>query len=179
MPPNPLIRHVTAGDLPAIHRIYSHSVLHDTASWELSPPDEAEMRRRMTTILEAGYPYLVAELDGQVAGYTYANSYRPRPGYRFTVEDSVYVAAGMQRRGLGRLLLGELITACEVQGYRQLIAVIGDSQNAGSLALHGALGFVQVGLLSNIGYKFGRWLDCVLMQRPLGAGAANLPNAQK
>ena len=170
-----LIRPVAPSDLPSIHAIYAGSVLTATASWELMPPDEAEMRRRMVAILDQGYPYFVAEQAGQVVGYTYVSSYRPRPGYRFTVEDLVYIDPGQQRRGLGRLLLGRLITACEEQGFRQMIAVIGDSQNVASIGLHRSLGFASVGLLSNIGFKFGRWLDCVLMQRQLGDGAATPP----
>jgi L-amino acid N-acyltransferase YncA len=165
----------TPAHLPAIHAIYSHSVRHGTASWELTPPDQAELGRRMTTVLDQGYPYFVAELAGSVVGYTYASSYRPRPGYRYTVENSVYVAEGLQGRGIGRALLGHLIDACTDRGFRQMIAVIGDSQNAASIALHRSLGFVHVGLLPNIGFKFGRWLDSVLMQRGLGDSDATLP----
>jgi phosphinothricin acetyltransferase len=171
----PTIRPAVLSDLPAIHAIYSYSVFHDTASWELTPPDEAEMTRRMSVILGGGYPYLVAELAGRLVGYSYASSYRPRPGYRFTVENSVYVAADMQRRGLGRLLLSNLVAACTAKGYRQMIAVIGDSQNIASIELHRSLGFEQQGFLPNIGYKFGRWLDSVLMQRSLGDGATTMP----
>jgi len=170
-----LIRPVESTDLPTIHAIYCHSVLTGTASWELTPPDEAEMRRRMEAILAQGYPYFVAEAEHRVVGYTYASSYRPRPGYRFTVENSVYVDTAIQRRGVGRLLLGHLIEACAAQGFYQMVAVIGDSQNTASVGLHRALGFAQVGLLSNIGYKFDRWLDSVLMQRELGEGAEAVP----
>ena len=171
----PLIRPVNMDDLPAVHAIYSYNVQHGTASWELSPPDAGEMLRRMHAMLEQDYPYFVAELDGRIAGYSYASSYRPRPGYRFTVENSVYVDMSLQRRGIGRLLLSTLIAACERQGYRQMIAVIGDSHNTGSIALHHALGFVHIGTMPNIGFKFGRWLDSVLMQRALGEGAMTLP----
>jgi phosphinothricin acetyltransferase len=171
----PAIRPVILADLPAIHAIYSHNVKHGTASWELSPPDENEMLRRMEMILGQGYSYFVADLDGCVVGYSYASSYRPRPGYRYTVENSVYVDLSWQRRGIGRLLLSTLIAACEAQGFRQMIAVIGDSQNTGSIALHRALGFVYIGTMPNIGFKFGRWLDGVLMQRTLGEGATTLP----
>jgi L-amino acid N-acyltransferase YncA len=171
----PIIRRATLDDLQVIHAIYAESVRRDTASWELTPPDGAEMRRRMETILGQGYPYFVVEVAGEVAGYSYASNYRPRPGYRFTVEDSVYVAPAYQRRGLGRLLLGNLVEACTAQGFRQMIAVIGDSQNYGSIALHRAMGFAQVGLLPTIGFKFGRWLDSVLMQRVLGEGATTMP----
>jgi phosphinothricin acetyltransferase len=114
-------------------------------------------------------------LDGCVVGYSYASSYRPRPGYRYTVENSVYVDLSLQRRGIGRALLSTLISACETQGFRQMIAVIGDSQNVGSIALHRALGFVHIGTMPNIGFKFGRWLDSVLMQRTLSEGATTLP----
>jgi phosphinothricin acetyltransferase len=171
----PIVRPVCQVDLPAVHAIYTHNVQHGTASWELSPPDTSEMLRRMQAVLDQGYPYFVAELDGRVVGYSYASSYRPRPGYRFTVENSVYVDMSLQRRGIGRLLLSTLIAACEAQGFRQMIAVIGDSQNTGSIALHRALGFVHIGTMPNIGFKFGRWLDSVLMQRRLGEGAMTLP----
>jgi phosphinothricin acetyltransferase len=170
-----MVRPAQLDDLPAIHAIYCYNVVQGTASWEVDPPDEAEMRRRMQAVLEQGYPYFVTELAGQVAGYTYASSYRPRPGYRYTVENSVYVAAGCQRRGIGRLLLAQLIAACAAQGFRQMVAVIGDSQNVASINLHRALGFQHVGLLPNIGFKFGRWLDCVLMQRSLGEGGETFP----
>ena len=174
--PPALLRPATLSDLSAIHAIYGYNVVHGTASWELQAPDAAEMQRRMTTILDQGYPYFVAEIDSVVVGYTYASSYRPRPGYRFTVENSVYVANGQQRRGLGRLLLGQLIDACATQGYRQMVAVIGDSENRASIALHRCLGFTQVGFLPNIGFKFGRWLDSVVMQRALGEGADSPPS---
>lgn len=173
-----LIRPVTLADLPTIHAIYSYNVLHGTASWELAPPDEAEMQRRMQTVLDHGYPYFVAEVDGQVVGYTYASSYRPRVGYRYTVENSIYVANGVQGRGVGRQLLSTLITACAAQGFRQMVAVIGDSQNLASIRLHESLGFIHVGLLPNIGFKFGRWLDSVLMQRQLGEGATTIPTGR-
>ena len=172
---DPLVRPVLPTDLPAIHAIYAHSVLHETASWEVTPPDLAEMARRMSVILDGGYPYLVAECAGRLVGYSYASSYRPRIGYRFTVENSVYIAADMQRRGLGRLLLSDLVAACTARGYRQMVAVIGDSQNLGSIQLHRALGFEQRGFLPGIGYKFGRWLDSVIMQRSLGDGATTMP----
>lgn len=173
------IRPATQADLPAIHAIYSQSVLTDVASWELTPPDEAEMARRMSALLEQNFPYFVATIEDRVVGYTYASAYRPRPGYRFTVEDSIYVDATAQRRGVGRQLLARLIAACEEQGFRQMMAVIGDSQHVASIALHRALGFAQVGLLPNIGFKFGRWLDAVLMQRPLGDGAGSMPEAHE
>ncbi len=165
------IRPATVADLAGIHAIYSYSVLHETASWELAAPDEAEMARRMATIVEQGYPYFVATCSNAVIGYTYASSYRPRLGYRFTVEDSVYVARAWQGRGVGQRLLMGLIAACAERNFRQMIAVIGDSENTGSIRLHERCGFRRVGLLPAIGYKFGRWLDSVLMQRDLGDGA--------
>jgi L-amino acid N-acyltransferase YncA len=169
------IRPVTLADVPAIHRIYSESVRTWTASWELTPPDEGEMARRVQAILAQDFPYFVAILDDRLVGYSYASSYRPRPGYRFTVENSIYVDPAYQRRGIARQLLQTLIDACTVQGYRQMVAVIGDSENYASIALHAQLGFVHVARLPNLGFKFGRWLDSVMMQRALGAGAATLP----
>ena len=171
------IRAVLPADIPAIHAIYQASVVSDTASWELTPPDLAEMSRRVEGMVAQGYPYLVAVVEGQVVGYTYASSYRPRPGYRFTVEDSIYVDAAQQGRGIGRLLLTALIDACTAQGYRQMVAVIGGSERTASIVLHERLGFVLVGRLPQIGLKHGRWLDCVLMQRALGEGATTLPEA--
>jgi len=166
----PLIRPAREGDIPAITRIYGRSVETGTASFELEPPDEAEMARRYRRLVEGGFPYLVAELDGRVAGYAYAGPYRPRRAYRFTVEDTVYIAEDMQRRGVGRALLAQLIAAAGARGFRQMIAVIGDSPHqAGSIALHAAAGFVEVGRLPDVGFKFERWLDTVLMQRALPA----------
>lgn len=170
-----MIRPVTLDDVPTISAIYGKSVLTETASWELTPPDEEETRRRMQTLLDQGYPYFVATIGGQVVGYSYASSYRPRPGYRFTVEDSVYVDSAYQRRGIARQLLTTVIEACTAHNFRQMIAVIGDSANLASIELHRSLGFVQVGLLPTIGFKFDRWLDGVLMQRALGEGSATAP----
>jgi L-amino acid N-acyltransferase YncA len=170
------IRPATPADIPAITRIYADAVSNGTASFELAAPDEGEMARRMTVLAEAGYPYLAAEDGGALRGYAYAGPYRPRPAYRFTVEDSVYVAPDAQRRGVGRALLAALIEAAEARGYRQMLAVIGDSPHqAGSIALHAALGFRQVGLLPEVGFKHGRWLDSLLMQRALGPGATTKP----
>jgi len=169
------IRPANPADIPAITRIYAHAVQHGTASFELTPPDEAEMRRRMQAILDGKFPYFVAEIDGTVAGYAYASLYRTRPAYRFTVEDSVYVAPDMHRRGVGRALLLKLIEACAALGFRQMIAVIGDSEQAASIGVHKACGFEPAGNLKNIGWKFGRWLDTPLMQRPLGPGATREP----
>lgn len=175
---NYTIRPVTLDDVPAIHAIFSHSVLTHTASWELAPPSEDEIRQRVQSILEQGYPYFVATADQSVIGYTYASSYRPRPGYRFTVEDSIYVDPAYQRQGIARQLLTTLVEACTAQGYRQMIAVIGDSGNKPSIELHRSLGFEHVGLLPNIGWKFDRWLDSVLMQKYLGDGSTTQPKEE-
>jgi L-amino acid N-acyltransferase YncA len=169
------IRPATEADVPAITRIYAHSVRTGTASFELEPPTEIEMARRMQALLDGGYPYLIAEIDGEVAGYAYAASYRPRPAYRFSVEDSIYVDPGAQRRGVGRALLQHLIEACDRRGFRQMIAVIGDSAQTPSIELHRDAGFRMIGNIENVGYKFERWLDSILMQRPLGTGATTKP----
>ncbi|HET7849146.1 MAG TPA: GNAT family N-acetyltransferase [Pseudolabrys sp.] len=169
------IRPATLSDIPTITRIYAHAVAHGTASFELEPPDEAEMTRRMNALLAGKFPYFVAEIEGAVVGYAYASLYRTRPAYRFTVENSVYVAPGMQRRGIGRTLLERLIEACTALGFRQMIAVIGDSDQAASIGVHKACGFEPAGTLKNIGYKFDRWLDTPLMQRALGDGASSNP----
>ncbi len=170
------IRDCRDTDIPAIAAIYGHWVTHGLASFELAPPGEAEMARRRQAVLEGGYPYLVAEgPEGQVLGYAYASAYRTRPAYRFAVEDSVYVAPGAGRGGIGGALLGALLAACTARGFRLMVAVIGDSGNAASIALHGRAGFVQAGLLPAIGWKHGRWVDSVLMTRPLGDGAATAP----
>jgi phosphinothricin acetyltransferase len=171
----PVLRPARAGDIPAITRIYAYAVKNGTASFELEPPDEAEMARRQRALFDGGYPYLVAEIDGVVAGYAYAGAYRTRPAYRFSVEDSIYVDPAAQRRGLGRLLLERLITDAEARGFRQMIAVIGDSAQIPSIELHRALGFRMIGAIENVGYKFDRWLDTVLMQRALGSGATTKP----
>ena len=165
--PEVRIRPVALEDAAAITALYGTNVLHGTASWEYEPPGVDEVRRRMQVILDAGYPYFVAEVEGKVLGYTYASSYRPRIGYRFVVEDSVYVDASLQGRGVGKRLMTQLIAACEQRGFHQMVAVIGDSENIASIRLHQAMGFVQVGLLPKIGFKFDRWLDSVLMQRTL------------
>jgi L-amino acid N-acyltransferase YncA len=169
------LRSAALADIPAITRIYAHAVRHGTASFELEPPDEAEMARRMRALVEGGYPYLVAEGDGAVVGYAYAGPYRARPAYRFSVENSVYVDPAAQRRGVGRSLLERLIEEAAARNFRQMIAVIGDSAQTPSIALHRALGFRMVGTLENVGFKFGRWLDTVLMQRALGRGASAPP----
>ncbi|HVV63481.1 MAG TPA: GNAT family N-acetyltransferase [Pseudolabrys sp.] len=171
------IRPARPTDVPAITRIYAHAVRHGTASFELEPPDEAEMGRRMTAILAGKFPYIVAEIEGTIAGYAYASFYRTRPAYRFTVENSVYVAPEMHRRGIGKLLLQKLIEECTARGFRQMIAVIGDSDQAASIGVHKACGFEPAGNLRNIGWKFGRWLDTPLMQLALGPGGASPPDA--
>lgn len=170
-----LIRPSHAADLPAILAIYFPAVLSGTASFELEPPDTAEMARRRNAILADGFPYLVAELEGSIVGYAYAGKYRPRPAYRFTVEDSIYIAPQKQGCGVGKALLGALIRECEALGLRQMIAVIGDTQSAGSIALHESFGFAHAGRVEKVGYKFGRWLDQVIMQRPLGPGGETPP----
>ena len=170
-----MIRPASPADIPAITRIYAHAVLHGTATFELEPPDEAEMTRRMTALLDGHFPYLAAEIGGTLAGYAYAGLYRTRPAYRFTVEDSIYVDPKIHRRGIGRALLKRLIEDCEQRGFRQMIAVIGDSAQTASIEVHRALGFERVGNLENVGFKFGRWLDTVLMQRDLGPGATTGP----
>jgi len=169
------IRAAAAADVGAIARIYEHAVRFGTASFELEPPAEPEMARRLRAILDNGYPYLVAEADGAVLGYAYAGPYRARPAYRWSVENSVYVAPQAQRRGVGRALLDALILETERRGFRQMIAIIGDSSQAPSLALHSAAGFRLIGTLEAVGFKHGRWLDTVLMQRPLGPGASKAP----
>jgi phosphinothricin acetyltransferase len=169
------IRPAGLADIPAITRIYAHAVRNGTATFELEPPDEAEMTRRMTALLDGDFPYIAADSGGAVAGYAYAGLYRTRPAYRFTVEDSIYVDPNVQRRGVGRMLLARLIDECEKRGFRQIIAVIGDSAQTASIEVHRALGFRHAGNLQNVGFKFGRWLDTVLMQRDLGPGATTKP----
>lgn len=170
-----LIRDVADADMPAVQTIYAHHVLHGLASFEVEPPDVAEMIRRRDVIRAGGYPYRVAVLDGAVAGYSYAAQFRPRPAYLHTVENSVYVDDGVHRRGVGRRLLADLIDKCTALGYRQMIAVIGDSGNGPSIGLHAALGFRHAGLMKSSGFKFGRWVDTVVMQLPLGDGDGTLP----
>jgi L-amino acid N-acyltransferase YncA len=172
---SPEIRAASAADLPAITGIYDHAVRHGTATFELIPPDLAEMTRRFDALIDAGFPYLVAALEGRAIGYAYAGAYRPRPAYRFTVENSVYLQPAIQRRGIGRQLLQRLIAESEQRGYRQMIAVIGDSANAGSIGVHRRCGFEMIGTHPDVGFKFGRWLDTVMMQRALGDGADTLP----
>ena len=171
-PPALLIRPSTPADLPAITAIYAHDVLHGTGTFELDAPDVAEMARRRDDVLGKDLPWLVAQADGQVLGYAYANHFRPRRAYRFCLENSIYLAPDERGRGVGRLLLTELVSRCEAAGARQMLAVIGDAANAGSIGVHAALGFEHTGVLRAAGWKFGRWLDVVLMQRALGSGAS-------
>ncbi len=165
------VRPAKPADLSAIQEIYAHHVLTGTASFELEAPTVDEMRIRFEGVTAKGLPYLVAEVDGVVVGYAYAGPYRPRPAYAATVENSVYVRHDQAGRGIGKLLLGRLIAECEALGLREMIAVIGDSANEASIRLHAAHGFAMVGTLRGVGKKFGRWLDTVLMQRPLGPRA--------
>ena len=163
--------------MPQIQSIYAHWVLHGLGSFEEVPPDLSEMERRRLSVQDLGLPYLVALEADRVLGFAYAGPYRPRPGYRFTVEDTVYVAAETQGKGIGRRLLGQVIRRAEAQGRRQMLAIIGDSGNTASIGLHEALGFRRVGVFQSIGFKFGRWVDTVMMQRALGPGDSVLPPA--
>ena len=169
------IRPTAAADLPSITEIYEHAVLHGTATFELTPPDLAEMTRRFEALTVGDFPYFVAVLDGRVVGYAYAGPYRPRPAYRFTVENSVYLEPAIHRRGIGLMLMQRLIAECTTRAFRQMIAVIGDSANAGSIGVHTRCGFQMIGTHPNVGLKFGRWLDTVMMQLPLGDGASTVP----
>jgi L-amino acid N-acyltransferase YncA len=173
--PTVLIRDSAEADLPAIKTIYAHHVQHGTASFELEPPPISEMLQRRAAVLEKEMPYLVAEINGEVVGYAYVTPYRPRPAYRHTVEDSVYVKAGRAGLGIGGKLLAALIERCTAAGWRQMLAVVGDSRNAASLALHARQGFHPVGTLRSVGHKHGEWRDTVLMQRSLGEGDATPP----
>jgi len=169
------IRAIGDADLPAVQAIYAHHVAHSLGTFETEPPALEEMRARRENIARAGLPYLVAEVDGRVAGYAYANPFRPRAAYRSTVEDSVYVAHDAIGLGIGQALLNELIERCAALGLRQMLAVIGDSQNVASIGAHRACGFSYVGVMTSVGRKFDRWVDVVIMQRPLGPGDAEGP----
>lgn len=171
-PPAALIRPCTAEDLPAVQAIYAHAVEHGTGTFELQAPTLEEMARRHADVLAKGLPWLVAQSEGRVVGYAYANAFRPRPAYRFFLEDSIYLAPKAQGQGLGRLLLADLVARCTAAGARQLLAVIGDAQNQASIGVHRSCGFEHTGVLQHAGWKFGRWLDVVLMQRALGPGAS-------
>ncbi len=167
-----LIRPSTPADLDAITAIYADAVRHGTGTFELEAPDRDEIARRRDDVTAKGLPWLVAQQHDRVLGYAYASPFRPRPAYRFCLEDSIYLAPDARGRGVGKLLLAELLGRCEARGARQMLAVIGDSANAGSIGVHAALGFAHTGILRSAGWKFGRWLDVVLMQRALGSGAA-------
>lgn len=170
-----MVRDAETADMAAVQGIYEHYVLNGIASFEEAPPSLGEMAGRRDAVLKAGLPYLVAEVDGKVVGYAYATPYRPRSAYRYTIEDSVYVENGLGRQGIGRALLSELTSRCEQGPWRQMLAVVGDSGNAGSIALHESFGFRKIGVLAAVGFKLGQWVDTVLMQRPLGSGATSLP----
>lgn len=167
-----LIRPSLEADLAAITAIYAEAVRTGTASFELDPPDMAEIARRRHAVLATGLPWLAAEREGRSVGYAYAGPFRPRPAYRFCVENSIYVDAAVRGQGVGALLLAELIARCEAWGARQMVAVIGDSANAGSIGVHRAAGFRHAGRVEQVGWKFGRWLDVVFMQRALGPGGS-------
>jgi L-amino acid N-acyltransferase YncA len=170
-----LIRAATEADIPAITAIYAEAVRFGTATFEIDPPDATEMAERFRALAAGGFPYLVAVTDAGVAGYAYAGPYRTRVAYRNTLEDSIYLDPRFHRRGIGRALLDRLVKESETRGYRQMIAVIGDSAQAGSIAVHRAAGFRMIGIFEAVGHKFGRWLDTVLMQRALGDGATTAP----
>ena len=172
-----IVRDSATADLPAIQRIYAHHVLHGFASFEEVPPDIAELARRRDDILARGLPHLVVERDGTVRAFAYAGPYRLRPAYRYTVEDSVYVAPDAIGQGLGRAALTEVISRATALGMRQMVAVIGDSGNSASIRLHEALGFRRAAVLQSVGFKLGRWVDSVIMQRSLGPGDSTLPNS--
>ena len=171
----PTIRPSTDADIARITAIYRHHVLHGTGTFEIDPPTETDMAARRADVLSKGLPWLVAEQDGQVLGYAYANWFKPRPAYRFSAEDSIYVAEEARGMGLGRQLLAELAAQAEAVGVRKLLAVIGDSANAGSIGVHRALGFTDVGVMRSVGWKFGAWRDIVLMEKTLGAGDTTSP----
>lgn len=169
------VRDSTDADVPAIAAIYADAVLRGTGTFELAPPSLEEMARRRAAVLAGGHPHVVAVAGAAVVGFAYAAQFRPREAYRFTLEDSVYIAPGWQGRGVGGALLREVVARAEGAGARSLVAVIGDSANAGSIGLHRACGFAPAGVLPAVGWKFGRWLDVVMMTRALGAGKASAP----
>ena len=174
----PAVRDSVEADLPAIQAIYAHHVRHGFASFEETTPDLDEMARRRAALLAGGYPYVVAEIDGAVVGYAYVGPYRPRSAYSYTVENTVYVAPDATGLGVGRALLDALIVRCTALGYRQMVAVVGDSANAPSIRLHEALGFRRAATLHSVGYKLGRWVDSVILQRPLGEGGSAPPRGR-
>jgi L-amino acid N-acyltransferase YncA len=162
-------------DMPAVTAIYAHHVLHGTGTFETTPPSETEMSTRRADVLSKGLPYLVAESDGRILGFAYCQWFKPRPAYRYSAEDSIYLHPEATGKGLGRLLLADLAARAEAGGIRKLIAVIGDSANAASIGLHRSLGFMPVGVFKSCGWKFDRWLDIVLMEKTLGAGDSTAP----
>lgn len=170
-----IIRPRSDADMPTITQIYGHHVLNGASSWELSPPDVAEMTNRAHAMEANNFPYFVAEVDGEIAGYSYAGAYRPRPAYRYTVENSVYINDQLRRGGIGTALLQKLIDECTALGFRQMIGIVGDSQNLQSIRFHEKMGFSHMGTVKNIGFKFDRWMDQVILQRPLGDGADSAP----
>lgn len=175
MTTNLTIRGVRDDDMSAIQAIYADDVLNRAASWELVPPDVAELTRRRDALLVAGYPYLVAERKGRVAGYAYAGPYRPRPGYFYTVENSIYVHPDFWGKGVAPPLLQAVIDTCTTLGKRQMVAVVGDAENHASIRFHEKMGFTRAGAFPGIGWKFGRWIDSVYLIRPLGDGKNTLP----
>ena len=172
----PLIRPSSDADLPAITAIYAHHVLHGTGSFETEPPSVADMMARRADVLSKGLPYLVVEQDGKIAGFAYGNWFKPRPAYQYSVEDSIYMAPDLQGKGLGRALLTELMARFEAVGIRKVMAIIGDSTNTGSVGIHLALGFTQVGIVDSCGWKFGAWRDIVIMQKTIGLGDTQPPD---
>ena len=171
----PLIRPSHHEDIAAITAIYAQHVLHGTGTFETEPPSASDMATRRADVLSKGLPYLVAEHEGNILGFAYGNWFKPRPAYRYSVEDSVYLTPGLDRKGLGRAMLAELLAHCETAGIRKIMAIIGDSANAGSVGVHLAVGFKQVGIVEACGWKFGAWRDIVIMQKTLGPGASEPP----
>ncbi len=173
--PEIVVRDAGEADMRTVQGIYAHYVLSSLATFEETPPSLDVMLARRRACLDNGLPYLVAVAEGEVVGFAYAGAYHARPAYRFTVEDSVYLADGMRGRGVGSVLLGRLIERCEAGPWRQMIAIVGDSDNAGSIGLHRRFGFELTGVLRSVGHKFGRWVDTPILQRALGAGGAEAP----
>ena len=171
-----VVSDATEADMGAVQSIYTHHVLHGLATFEEVPPSVDEMQERRRAVLAAGLPYLVARVDGDIVGYAYATSFRPRPAYRHTIEDSVYVRDGLAARGVGTVLLTELVRRCSAGPWRQMLAVIGNSENQGSIRLHQRLGFSDAGVQKAVGFKLGRWVDTVTMQLPLGPGSSTPPS---
>ena len=175
----PIIRPSKEADIPAITAIYAHHVLHSTGTFETEPPSVQDMTNRRTDVLGKGLPYLVAVDGSTVLGFAYGNWFKPRPAYRYSVEDSIYLSPDQHRKGLGRALLAELMARCEAVGIRKMMAIVGDSANAGSVGVHLALGFEQVGKIDACGWKFGAWRDIVIMQKTLGLGDSQPPTCDK